>query len=281
MNENIKGKVIIAGAGPGDPELITVKAIRALMSADVVLTDRLVSAEILATYVPAAAQIIYVGKQYGKNGSIAQQDINQLLLQHAHDGKTVVRLKGGDVAFFSNVLDELATLAAAKIPFEIIPGITAASGASASAGIPLTARGYATGVKFLTYYRTDIVSVEEWRTLATSDDTLVFYMSSSTIRKAVEQLIAAGIPADKEMAVIEQATTPAQKVTTYRLPDFIKNGNDIEFASPTLVIVGAVVTLHQQFRWQANQNEQHNCFTPVNHWEPTLVDLENSRNYVR
>ena len=143
---NQQGKVILAGAGCGDPELLTLKAAKYLQQADVVITDRLVSQTILDTHVPKDVPIIYVGKQNLKSGSTSQEEINQLILEQALEGKLVVRLKGGDIAFFSNILDELATLIAHEIPYEMVPGITAASGASAYAGIPLTARGYSTSV---------------------------------------------------------------------------------------------------------------------------------------
>ena len=136
----IKGKVILAGAGPGDPDLVTVKTANYLQRADVVLTDRLVSEVILARYVKPSAEIVEVGKQCRKGISTPQETINELLVKYALQGKLVVRLKGGDVSFFSNVLDEPGTLVANEIPYEIVPGVTAASGAAAYAGMPLTAR---------------------------------------------------------------------------------------------------------------------------------------------
>ena len=148
-----KGKVIIAGAGPGDPELVTLKTLRYLQDADVVLTDRLVSDEILNCYVNPRAEIIYVGKQCRKGSSTPQATINELMVEYAANNKLVVRLKGGDVSVFSNVLDELETLVSNNIPYEIIPGVTAALGAAAYAGIPLTARGFSTSVRFVTYYK--------------------------------------------------------------------------------------------------------------------------------
>src|SRR5437868_5402235 len=145
MSNEIKyGKVILAAAGPGDPELITAKAIRYLQQADVVLTDRLVSDEILKNYVNPEAEVIYVGKQCRKGFSTPQETINELIVKYAAQQKLVVRLKGGDVSIFSNVLDELETLVAHNISYEIIPGVTAALGAAAYTGIPLTARGYTT-----------------------------------------------------------------------------------------------------------------------------------------
>src|SRR6185437_7969002 len=147
--KQINGKLVIAGAGPGDPELLTVKSARHLQQADVVLTDRLVSDEILTRYVNPNAEIIHVGKQCRRGISTPQQTINELIVYHCLLGKLVVRLKGGDVSIFSNILDELETVVSNNIPYEIIPGVTAALGAAATAGIPLTARGYATSVRFL------------------------------------------------------------------------------------------------------------------------------------
>ncbi len=213
MGQQIKnGKLVIAGAGPGDPEFITVKAVRYLQEADIVLADRLVSDEILSTYVNPGAEIISVGKQCRRGISTPQQTINELIVYYCLLGKLVVRLKGGDVSLFSNILDELETAVTHNIPYEIIPGVTAALGAAATAGIPLTARGYATSVRFLTYYKSDIVSDDYWKELANTDDTLVFYMSSETLDKVVEKLTVNHIHEEKLLAIIEQATTPLQNV---------------------------------------------------------------------
>ena len=258
------GKVILAAAGCGDPELITVKALRRLQQTDVVLTDRLVSENILKEYINPAAEIIYVGKQNNKTGSATQEDINQLLVHYALQGKMVVRLKGGDIAFFSNVLDELQTLVDNNIPYEIIPGITAASGASAYAGIPLTARGYATSVRFLTCYKTDTVTAVYWKELAATDDTLVFYMSSETLDTVVDNLAAHNIDAGKLVAVVEQATTPMQKVSIGSIYDYADTLKGKTFASPTIVIIGKVVALHKQFAWQLNAATGALYFNPVN-----------------
>src|SRR5664279_5490220 len=213
MGQQLKnGKLVIAGAGPGDPEFITVKTVRYLSEADVVLTDRLVSDEILSTYVNPDAEIILVGKQCRRGISTPQQAINDLIVHHCLLGKLVIRLKGGDVSLFSNILDELETLVTHNIPYEIIPGVTAALGAAATAGIPLTARGYATSVRFLTYYKSDIVTDAYWKELANTNDTLVFYMSSETLDEVVEKLTGNNIHEDKLLAVVEQATTPLQNV---------------------------------------------------------------------
>ena len=257
------GKVILAGAGPGDPELITMKAARFLQKADVVLTDRLVSSKILKQYVNPDAEIIHVGKQCRRGISTPQKTINELMVDHALTGKLVVRLKGGDVSIFSNILDELEILVANNIPYEIIPGVTAALGAAAFAGIPLTARGYATAVRFLTYYKSDIVTDQYWEELANTNDTLVFYMSSETLLKVVEKLIAYNIDKDKLLAIIEQATTPFQHVQITNLYDFEKQVKENSFTSPTLVIIGRVVALHKKFKWVENSNSKEYYFKPM------------------
>lgn len=262
------GKVILAAAGPGDPELLTMKAARYLQNADVVLVDRLVSKEILMNYVSAKAEIIHVGKQCRRGISTPQQTINELMVHHALMGKLVVRLKGGDVSIFSNILDELETLVAHDIPYEIIPGVTAALGAAAFAGIPLTARGYATSVRFLTYYKSDVVTEEYWKDLANTDDTLVFYMSSETLLNVVEKLTTHQIHEDKLLAIIEQATTPFQNVQVYNLYDFKRKISEPAFVSPTLIIIGRVVSLHENFKWLENSASKEYYFKPINHLIP-------------
>ncbi len=264
MEEQLKnGKLIIAGAGPGDPELITMKAARYLQDADIVLTDRLVSEEILASYVNPDAEIIYVGKQCRRGFSTPQQTINDLIIHYTLLGKLVVRLKGGDVSIFSNIMDELETAVAHNIPYEIIPGVTAALGAAAYAGIPLTARNYSTSVRFLTYYKSDIVTESYWKDLANTDDTLVLYMSSETLDKVIEKLTHYHIHEDKLLAVIEQATTPLQKVYTSNLYDYQKNLKGKSFISPSVIIIGKVVALHEQFRWLGNSVENKHYFKPM------------------
>jgi uroporphyrin-III C-methyltransferase len=257
------GAVILAAAGCGDPELITVKAARFLQQADIVLTDRLVSEKILEEYVQPGTEIIYVGKQYNRDASVQQQEICQLLLKYALQNKLVVRLKGGDVSFFSNILDELQILVDNNIPYEVIPGVTAASGAAAYSGIPLTARGYATSVRFLTFYKKDIVTDEYWQELAATKDTLVFYMSSETLDTVVENLVQHNIDAAKLLAVVEQATTPQQNVSVTGLYNYDATLKGKKFASPTLVIIGKVVALHNQFAWLQNNPGNENYFTSI------------------
>jgi uroporphyrin-III C-methyltransferase/precorrin-2 dehydrogenase/sirohydrochlorin ferrochelatase/uroporphyrin-III C-methyltransferase len=257
------GKVILAGAGPGDPELLTVKALRYLQQADVVITDRLVSNVILEEYVRKGALILPVGKQCRKGLSTPQSTINELLVEYALQGKLVVRLKGGDVSLFSNVLDELQALIKHRISYEIIPGVTAALGASAYAGIPLTARGYSTAVRLITYYKQDMLDEAYWKDLAQTDDTLVFYMSSDTLDKLVEKLLRHGIGRDKWLAVIEQATTPLQNVYNCNIHDYRTQGMGTQYVSPTLIIVGKVAALHDQFQWRPDSRSKENYFPPV------------------
>lgn len=255
------GKVILAGAGCGDPDLITVKAARFLQQADVVLADRLVSKTILDTYVPQHATLLHVGKQCRRGKSTPQETINELLVEFATQGKLVVRLKGGDVSVFSNILDELQTLVKHGIPYEIVPGVSAAMGAAAYAGIPLTARGMSTAIRLLTSYKSDIVSDDYWKELAQTDDTLVFYMSSETLDDLVQKLTHFGIAADKLLAVVEQATTPMQKVHTGSLYD--ANWTNKRFLSPSLVIVGKVVGLQASFAWLADGKQSGSYFPPI------------------
>jgi len=258
-----KGKVVLVGAGPGDAELITVKAVNWLQKAEVVLVDRLVSPQIIEDYVSHYAEVIPVGKQCGRGISTPQSYINELLVKYASRGKLVVRLKGGDVSIFSNILDELQVLAENKIEYEIIPGITAATGIAAFAAIPLTARNHSKGVRFLTYYKTDILSDEYWKELAQSDDTLVFYMSSETASDIVEKLTANGISRDKLLAVVEQGTTPNQQVTISNLYEYSNSTVNRKLASPSLLIIGRVVGLHHQYKWLDNGLNTEEYFEPV------------------
>lgn len=274
-----KGKVILAGAGPGDPDLITVKAATYLCHADVVLTDRLVSKEIIARYVRSSAEVIEVGKQCRRGVSTPQETINELLVKYAGQGKLVVRLKGGDVSFFSNVLDELEILVANEIPYEIVPGVTAASGAAAYAGIPLTARDHATAVRFLTYYKSTVVTDTYWKELAGTDDTLVFYMSSETLDGLVSKLVEYKIDKSKQLAVIEQATTPLQQVYTTGIYEYDINLKGRAFISPSLIIIGKVVALQEQFKWFKGSNAGKYYFKPLTGAVESIVQNETIKRY--
>jgi len=244
-----QGKVVIGGAGPGDPELITIKLQKRLCEADVIITDRLVNPSIIEEHAKKNAEVILTGKQGYHDGSISQEEINELIVRHALAGKKVLRLKGGDVAFFSNVLDELRCLAVNDIEFEIIPGITAASGASGYTGIPLTARGFSRGVQILTVHKCSHYTPEMWKQLANSPDTLVFYMAAKNISDVTELLLRYARKPNTPMAVIEQATTTHQQVHVTTLKNCAQDFSEKNFSSPSLVIIGKVVNLYQQFNW--------------------------------
>lgn len=243
------GFVSLAGAGPGDAELITLKLQKRLGEADVIIADRLINPAIINEHANKNAQVILAGKQGYNDASATREKINSLIIEHALQGKKVLRLKGGDVAFFSNVLDELTTCKEHNIPFEIIPGITAASGASAYTGIPLTARNYSQGVQWLTFNPKSNYSAERWDELANTSDTLVFYMGSKNLIELVNHLLQYNRNADTSIAVIEQATTIYQKIYTSTLKNCEKDFADKTFQSPSLVLIGDVVKLHEQFSW--------------------------------
>ncbi len=271
------GKVILAGAGPGDPDLVTVKTANYLQQADVVLTDRLVSKVILKRYVRPQTLILEVGKQCRRGVSTPQETINELLVRYALEGKLVVRLKGGDVSFFSNVLDELETLTSHHIPYEIVPGITAASGAAAYAGIPLTARGYATAVRFVTYYQSTVVSDAYWKELAATEDTLVFYMSSETIDALVQHLVDNGISKEKKLAVIEQATTTYQQVYISDIYAYAENRKGKSYLSPSLIIIGKVVQLQESYGWFRGSDLREYYFKPLTSTVKSIIPNESGK----
>jgi uroporphyrin-III C-methyltransferase/precorrin-2 dehydrogenase/sirohydrochlorin ferrochelatase/uroporphyrin-III C-methyltransferase len=262
-NHITPGKVIFIGAGPGDPELLTVKALRWLQRADVIIADRLVSPEILSHYTNTSATIIHAGKQGGSDASTPQPAINELLVEHAAAGRLVIRLKGGDISIFSNILDELRTLAANGIQYELVPGITAALGAASYAGIPLTARGYSTAVRFLTAYRHDLLDDRYWNDLAQTTDTLVFYMSSAPVDELVNRLLAANIPEDRWITIVEQATTPNQQITNYPIHEFFAAAAGRSWQSPSLIIIGRVGALQPDFAWLPDTRSTSLYFPPI------------------
>ncbi len=250
-NRQPTGRVTLAGAGPGDAELITVKLQRRLAEAEVIIVDRLVNPIIVEEHASPEALIINAGKQGYNDASLSQEEVTALIIEHALKGKNVLRLKGGDTAFFSNVLDELQAVQQHNISFEIIPGITAASGASAYAGIPLTARGYSQSVQFLTFNPNSYYSSEKWKTIASSNDTLVFYMAVKNITDLAELLLRFSRKPLTPLAVIEQATTLSQQVHITTLKNCANDFVGKQFSSPSLIIIGDVVTLHKDFNWFA------------------------------
>jgi uroporphyrin-III C-methyltransferase / precorrin-2 dehydrogenase / sirohydrochlorin ferrochelatase len=241
------GEVILVGAGPGDPELLTLKALRALQDADVILYDRLVSDEVLDLARRDAVRIC-VGKSAGKAGS-TQEDINALLIQHARQGRRVVRLKGGDPFVFGRGGEELQALAAAHVSFSVVPGITAALGAAAYAGIPLTHRDHAHGVSFVTAHAPGEGQEPDWRGLARPGITAVFYMGLARVDHIVQSLLTHGAAAARPAAIITQGTTANQRVVIATLATIRIAAAEAKLESPALLIVGDVVGLHSSLAW--------------------------------
>jgi len=246
--ESRRGEVWLVGAGPGDPDLLTFRALRLIQSADVVYYDRLVGPGIMELIDPAAEQY-YVGKQKS-NHSVPQENINQLLVNSALEGKRVLRLKGGDPFIFGRGGEEIEELARTGISFQVVPGITAASGCAAYAGIPLTHRDYAQSVRFVTGHLKNGTCDLPWDELAHAGQTLVIYMGLSGIHHICEQLIISGMAADTPVALIEKGTLPDQKVhvkTLATMPDYVA---ETAIQAPTLTIVGGVVNLHKKLSWR-------------------------------
>ncbi|AHE51470.1 Siroheme synthase 3 [Aeromonas hydrophila 4AK4] len=245
------GEVVLVGAGPGDPGLLTLHALRQMQQADVVVYDRLVSDEVMAL-VRRDAKRIFVGKQAG-NHCVPQEGINQLLLDEAKKGQRVVRLKGGDPFIFGRGGEELETLVGSGVGFQVVPGITAASGCAAYAGIPLTHRDHAQSVRFVTAHGKGGAQDLDWPLLAKDKQTLVFYMGLSSCAVIREQLLAHGKGGATPVALIERGTQPSQRVIRGTLDQLPQLAMGVE--SPALIMVGSVVTLADKLAWFGQGND--------------------------
>ncbi|QFI39223.1 uroporphyrinogen-III C-methyltransferase [Moritella marina ATCC 15381] len=239
------GKVILVGSGPGDPDLLTVKALRLLQQAEVVVHDRLVSDEIIALIHPDA-ECFFVGKQAGYH-CVPQSGINDLLVKLALEGKQVIRLKGGDPFIFGRGGEELEALLPFNIPFEVVPGITAASGCAAYAGIPLTHRDYTQGVQFITGHLKDDAHQLDWPLLGKATHTLVFYMGLTQSSGIASNLIKHGMDADMPVAIVEKGTSKQQRTLQGSLKDLGDLAGQAE--SPSLIIIGGVTQLASKLDW--------------------------------
>ncbi len=250
-----KGEVFLVGAGPGDPDLLTFRALRLMQRADVVLYDRLVGDGIL-DLVRRDAERIYVGKR-PDNHTMFQEDISALMVKLANEGKRVLRLKGGDPFIFGRGGEEIEMLAEHNIPFQVVPGITAASGCSTYAGIPLTHRDHAQSCIFVTAHGRDGVLDLDWDVLTRKNQTVAVYMGLSSLKILSEGFANHGVDPDTPAAIIDNGTRPNQRIITGTIADLYQKATDANFTGPSLIIIGGVVTLREKLSWFADEQDSN------------------------
>jgi uroporphyrin-III C-methyltransferase len=258
-----RGCVYLVGAGPGDPELLTLKAVRLLEQADVIVYDNLVSSGVL-DFASPGAQRIFAGKRRNEH-TMRQEQINGLLVQLAREGKQVVRLKGGDPFVFGRGGEEMQELAAHGVDFEVVPGVTAACGVASYAGIPLTHRDHAQGCLFVTGHLKDGSADLDWEALVRPNQTVVIYMGLNALPDICRQLMAHGAPATRPIAAVQHGTLSTQQVLTGTLSDLPAKVAGSGFTSPSLLIVGDVVKLHGTLHWFDPQTGAASQLSPAHH----------------
>lgn len=255
-----RGEVYLVGAGPGDPDLLTVKALRLLREADVVFHDRLVSQPIM-DLINEDAEVIHVGKARS-NHSVPQDRINDMLVEYARAGRSAVRLKGGDPFIFGRGGEEIERLAEYGVPFQVVPGITAASGCSSYAGIPLTHRDHAQSVRFITGHLKNDTTDLPWQDFVQNRQTLVFYMGLVGLPVITRELVAHGMPAETPCALVAKGTTPDQTVICGTLASIVEAVEQAQVRAPTIIIVGDVVSLRSRLGWLEQMPAEPEAFSP-------------------